>query len=855
MDLDPSIFDGNFINVKIFVTITEGVGQPTGGLLECRGADNLAEVNSCDPNNEFFCQASTIPDCNLRTWTLERLELIPGAKLNLTNRFPFQPPYNPGNYDVVYVKELILREGSVLNTSYNKIYYGSLTKEPNAVIMNMPLLGFSLINISMDDPNEFIVRVTPNNYTDLNEPNYSRTHVERVVGLSRDLNGMMLMRNLEDLDPNSATYSQTIAARAKGLFAKSSENEILILFEYLFGAVDPNTKLVIYLSDIPELGDVNDTNDYYKVAELLPPLPGQPGSVGSGKLGVFKQFVPKNGLNFVRGTRIEFMLLGGNGIYMFIKNWDPGNCACGSAGICLNLTCSDEVSTEDFVNLLSNYGTDTDCSGMFGCSGTIGSTEMCGWDWASSSESGNCCGPLPLADCDCAATGSSSSVAGDNFGNGYQLGGVSDGILVCGKSGTPTNVLKDGLYTFDNNGRYLNMSTPTPDNRGNMRLVTDFDGNVYRLNSTTGILSLDGSKTIVGIDHLSSIKEPRYKTLATVNVGIDSNNAVYYGRPILDAAFDPDFIHNNYVYIVPVVVEPAGGQTAYTAAAKLQLSGSSYSVVKLYDDPDANKPGDNRDVNDLREVEVDTAGNLYVLNTHYNYNKSDILWKYNASSGAMIERLVLGDPNSEANYVPAPCAMYLSAAQDMLYLASSLSPVEANSSKIYGFSTSGPTLTLARTVNINGMGHVTGITDDPTTGILWVAGFSMKLPVGKSPAAFLYNSSLRPFYEPNLAEVPIDSNDVNAICTLSANDPNNDLYLPLSIVWTVANKYGGADLDSSGCVDTKDLGLFVQQWLREDCKPPSWCNGADLNPYIGDRGKVDFIDFAIFARKWLAGCQ
>ena len=860
MDLDPSIFDGNnFVNVRIFVTITEGVGQPEGGLLECRGEDGLAEVNSCDPNNEFFCEAKagTIPDCNTRTWTLERLELIPGAKLNLTNRFPFQPPYVPGDdNDVVYVKELILREGSVLNTSYNKIYYGTLTKEPNAVITNVPLLGFSMINIAMDDQTEFIVRVIHNNYTDPNEPNYSRVHVERVEGQTPDPNGMMRMSNLLDPDPNSPDYNDTINARAQGLFSKSGEDEIFIQFEYLFGAADSNTELVIYLSDIPELGDVNDPNHYVEVARLLPPLPGQAGAVGSGKFGVFKQYVPTGGLNFIRGTRIEFMLLGGSGVYMYINNWDPQvHCSI----VCLDVTGDKGTDEEDFLTVLSNFGTATTqpayacLEGPFGENGTVDSTDICGWDWVMSSNALSCCSLplLPPAGGGGTAIGGSPSVTYNNAGGDYLLNGYSgtfDDILVCGKKGTADSLtkMKDGLYVFDSNGQYLN-SLPASE-RKNMRLVEDFNGNVYQINSETGIKNLDSGKTIVWPNHLNGIVEHRYGTSATVYVGIQGTGDDSYGRPISDAAFDTDFADNNCVYIVPVVVEPAG-KKAYVAAAKLKLlSASSYSVEKLYDDPDANKPGDNRVLDALREVEVDTAGNLYVLNAHSD-NISDILWKYNASSGAMIERLVLGD-SSSANYVPSPSAMYLSTAQDMLYLASSLNPADANSSTIYGFSTSKTTLSLARTIDVKGMGHVAGITENPTTGTLWVAGFSMAPPEFPDPYAL-------PFYEPNLAEVPIDSNNVNAICTLSA-DPDNDLALPLSIVWTgaisIQKNYGGADLDSNSCVNLKDFGIFAQHWFETGCVVPGWCGGADLNPYIRDRGQVDFIDLAIFAQNWLSGC-
>jgi len=63
---------------------------------------------------------------------------------------------------------------------------------------------------------------------------YNRIHVQRVAGREPDPAGMMQMSNLRDKDPNSSTFGRTVYARAKGLFAKSSEPWIQIRFEYLF---------------------------------------------------------------------------------------------------------------------------------------------------------------------------------------------------------------------------------------------------------------------------------------------------------------------------------------------------------------------------------------------------------------------------------------------------------------------------------------------------------------------------------------------------------------------------------------------------------------------------------------------
>jgi hypothetical protein len=50
-------------------------------------------------------------------------------------------------------------------------------------------------------------------------------------------------------------------------------------------------------------------------------------------------------------------------------------------------------------------------------------------------------------------------------------------------------------------------------------------------------------------------------------------------------------------------------------------------------------------------------------------------------------------------------------------------------------------------------------------------------------------------------------------------------------------------------VDWVNLATFVDNWLREDCAMPDWCEGADLNVDT----KVDFLDFAAFVGQWLKG--
>ncbi|UCD56112.1 MAG: hypothetical protein JSV16_09710, partial [Candidatus Hydrogenedentota bacterium] len=222
MDLDPSIFAGVVQHNRIYVTITEGQGNTRGGLLELRGKD--LEVPPCE-SDEFFCFIERVPDFDLNTWTIEQLKLVEGAKLNLTNRFDFG---NGGLYEVMYVKQLVLGHNSVLNTAFNRLYYETIDKAETAAIKNIPLLGFSLNNIAFDNETEFIIRVKHNNFIDPDNT-YSRIHVERITGQAPDPKGMIRMQNLTDHDPDSPQYENVIHARAKGLFAKASEDRILIM--------------------------------------------------------------------------------------------------------------------------------------------------------------------------------------------------------------------------------------------------------------------------------------------------------------------------------------------------------------------------------------------------------------------------------------------------------------------------------------------------------------------------------------------------------------------------------------------------------------------------------------------------
>jgi hypothetical protein len=852
----------NVFGNRIFVTLHTNKKLPV--LFELRGKDFFCSP-PCPPG--LFPLAS-VPPFSRNTWTIEQLELTEGAKVTLTNRVDFQPPCNEGGeYEVAYVKRLVLGPNSVLDTAFNRLYYETIEKHPTAKVKNTRLLGFSLGKIDFDDEEQFATQIVHNNFIDIDPvpPDTTRIQVERVEGLSPDPTGMMLMRNLRDIDPASPTYGDIINARTKALFAACTEEEITIRFKYLFTTAEPGVELVVYLTDVPELLPYNDPmRDYHyiEVARIPAPPSGRPGSAGSGRFGVFQKTVSTEEMNFSEGTRIEAELIEPQqqgfhffsgidttlesapppGASAFLDSWSAEvHCA----GICLDLTGDNFVDEIDFLTVICGCGCASELlpdgtgdyvcfEGPFGSDGYIDSYDVTGWDWTLNSDNRkNLCDGIPLSEGMETASlkAGNLNASGGTAPLGNPPGDFND-LLIAGKMGTsdgPTK-LKDRLYVFNSNAQYVRSLSPATD-RSNIKIVRDPNGQLYEINAEAGVRRLDTlHTTIIPRGQTTYAKEPRYNKSATIYVGIKGEGASAVGRPILDAAFDA----NGYAYVVPVVVNPDGNEP-YAAAAKLQLlsSGSPpYNVVKLYDDPPL--PGDNQYRNNLREIEIDSAGNLYVINAH-TLNESDILWRYKPNGTK--ERLELAEPDVN---LPDPIGMYMSNATDMLYLASAqYNSEDYSSSIVYGFSTTG-TLTLTRSITITNMQLATSITEDPVTGSLWVVGFNMDIPEYPDPTQ-------PPFYYPRLAKVPLGSNNVQA----QSLSGDHDLAMPLSVLWTKTANCGGADINKSNRVDFYDFALFTGRWRNSNCAPPAWCSGADLN----NNKTVELADLAVIAQHWLqTGC-
>jgi hypothetical protein len=412
--------------------------------------------------------------------------------------------------------------------------------------------------------------------------------------------------------------------------------------------------------------------------------------------------------------------------------------------------------------------------GVFSTDGFVDSFDVASWDWALNEDRFyllNLCG-LPITEG--ISTMSLASVGLEGSARPISVMGLPDplsDLLIAGKRDTSEDPSalksKDRLYSFDRDRQYQGSFDPEFD-RCSIRLVKGPEGEPYQINSVTGVVRLDNvDEVIVPPGQTTYANEPRYNESATIYIGIQNEDSSPFGRPILDAAFDAD-----YVYVVPVVVNP-NGEEAYLAAAQLQLldgQNPPYRVVRLYDEPPL--PADNQYRNNLREIEIDGAGNVYVINAH-SLNESDILWKY-GPEGTVPTRVDLGNPNKDS-YIPDPIAMHVSDVANMVYLASGQQDEDPYSKTIYCFSKD--QMALEDSIVINGMQHVTDITEDPATGSLWVVGFNMieEIPMYPDPTQ-------PPFYYPCLAKVSSGGDSVEVTDLLG----ESDLGLPMSIVWTAS---------------------------------------------------------------------
>lgn len=751
LDLDPDKLGPNaeITDCNICVRVSEGIGANRGGLLELRGRNEFCTAGSQCPSGAIWTGTlgakEHVPAFSLTSWTLDRLELLPGAKLNLTNRFDYD---NGDPYEVLYVKDLVLGEGSVLNTAFNTLYYDRISGE--GIFEDIPLLGYSLENIDFEDVNEFAIRVQHNN-----SDGYAHVTCE-----PDDYDGhIMHMQTLED---DAGIFR---AALAKGQFDKAGHGRILVKCEYLF--TSQTGTLDVYLSDARDIfgrGTPDHDKHYRLVGRVQPPSPGRPGSAGSGRFGTFEEVINAGDLDFRRGTYIELELMAGQTqTEVLIDNLDPWEHVNG-------LACGDVANTNgkfeaiDFAFIMSECGT---AAGM-DVSATALTGETCGFLFedctvrdgyitihdalaalalyfrGSASSCNNCISVQQQT----GGTLSLSPSPSQWPRSCYWLVGQSDSDTPNAPYGV--SFFTEHVYFVDEDGTEVNEPVRLP------------------LGSVTGQIHVAGNALYTADLGMGLV---RYSDAGTGEILITPpprNDPDGGFAGILDASYA-----GNSVYVTPV----------FSDSDKRQLPRHYFGQTNGYS-YDYSEPivlGSNGDI--PREMEVDDAGNAYVLVPRYkrgsSYDDRLFVLPHGQKSAHTYTLTDVG--------IRAPTAMQVSGSQ--LFVSSSLNSPEANETSVHCLPVDGLlggalTKNNVSSILIKGMGHATAIAVG-ADGHLMVVGFTMQqiptLEEMKRKGWALEKAFYHPFY----AKIPIPFEGG----TVTANALGCDgLGLPLAIVWVGDNE-------------------------------------------------------------------
>ncbi len=821
LDPDPS----NLADIMLESTPIEIVVEADAF---CGKAGELLELRTPD----VLCGTAFNPDClsglidaagapvfsgtpEVR-WIINKLEVKSGTTLNLTNRpnFDFR---DVGDTipECLYVRELIIESGARINTGLLTVYYETLTDAGD--VSNVPLLGFSLINIDMECQEEFDARVSPrlrdDNDTQPVAPPFLEGSIQRTNGaLAGDPSRFYMEMKTQD-DANGSDSASTISAKAT--FARAGEDEILVAFEYTFCG-NPTDELVVYLSDAPEVGQ-----NLVEIARITPPTSG-PGSISSDQFATFSGLFPRGSLNFRRGTYVELELVGQDACVL-IDEWDPL--------VCFSQECGDFSGDNATTNIDLLYGLSALGETVLGVPESIIGANSC-------LDKVNRDNYVDISDVVIADSLYDYGVVGlcDGAGSSSFAGMTSgvvtpeDQLIIAGKSNVGGD-LGDRLYPVDEALSISGLGIAPPVAAGGMtygvrghgRLVKDGSGALYQLHSVAGLVRLSDGQVMVAPGDQSFNGN-------TVRLGMPSTGD---GLPIFDAAFDPN--DPTTVYVVPARVIPGGDEdAAYYVAAQLSLAENAgvvtWTIQETYGFDPQTDPNNNTqppqfsqtNVQYLREIETDSDGNVYVTCARAD-NQNDWLLIYDAVGGTASEQRVrLSDLPAPLR---GPAALHVSDDGSKLYLGTSLDEGDPATTKVQEFTLGGMsgaiTVTPSRVIEIGNMRFVTSIAED-TNGTEYVVGYTA--PV-QDPFSIFFFESDSLFTTPTLATLPPTGTTTTATTITGA-----DAALPLSAVFSSSNTSSclPGDIDNSGAVNNDDIASFVDVLLNGTVDPDQACR-ADVN--------------------------
>jgi hypothetical protein len=264
----------------------------------------------------------------------------------------------------------------------------------------------------------------------------------------------------------------------------------------------------------------------------------------------------------------------------------------------------------------------------------------------------------------------------------------------------------------------------------------------------------------------------------SIYLGVRWHRGEPVGLPLLDACVTAESI-----YVTPVLVAPPDGGVQY--AASVRLSRNSRQIEHIYHDSTWFDPHNlgNPYPYGLREVELDEAGNLYVLSVHALNDNSTMLWKY--------DRLghVLAKTSGAALGIDDPLALHYCQGNQALYVASGLvTTFDANDvyqAHIYQLKEESSRFVVKNEIALPGIQHITSMTSD-VQDHLWVAGFSFndKIPeaITEDTVTDIFTNTMNT-HRPRLACITFHDNGVDVNSIDLGNGGAGEVGLPTSVIW------------------------------------------------------------------------
>ncbi len=877
-----------------------------GTILELRAGDYTDEgIRNGFENLSGAHRLSEFPvfeSCYADNWVINQMVLKSGfdnnrfmaAKVNLTNRQGFDFHHekindiDPANrLDTIYVNDLIMYPDTVLNTGLQTLYYKNLTlvdeygcevetnpsfsvgeeMQNGSKIEDVPMLGFSLAVIEMDDQEEFEARVR--------------------TGVSVDGDGEAIRDSENDVASGVMLMSASKGELyAKGAFARAGEEDILVQFDYKFGVgCNKDTELLVYMSDEPKVilngrEEGNWIKHHKILAKIIPAKDGRPGSVKGEEYGVFSGVFKKGQLNFRSGTFIELVLK--NGGKVRIDNWDPKvECFSGTCGDYAGWYAGTENATEmtDYLLLLSEIGLLDPSSHDKGCldlfhDGVVSVNDAMYWGTPNMK-----CEQQELQNILYSFSPLETTFENQDEPNYYDPNNNYP-VLISGIPANPdisnSQSVKGEIYgTFSGGDLFYQKKSIAAG-----QFVSNSLGEVYQVGAE-GIVNCANGKYLVKANSFDG--DIIADDILTVDVGLISNG----GSVLCDAEFAENRIDE--LYVVPVVVNTNTG--SYKAAARLVFNSEEdyyvdavYGVNQCYDPnaymTDPNQPSINQeqtvflyeplnsanvvfepDYQRVREVEIDSMGNIYLLTSHYLNNNNWIL-KF-ANDGALIERKDL-----TVCGVTSPNAMTIcktKTGEERMFLSSSVGYTSIDPCSLevelysFGLERFGEALPVVSNIScpapdVSGIDYidhysafVTSIAQEESSLNIYVVGYTA--PKFKEDIEWSDISLKEVFTSAFLAEISsIDGvTDAGGLIYEVMSIDRSKIRFPLSIRCVSqidVEECSYSDLNHDGYINMLDFAEFSKYWLDNNTL-------ADILPYPYSDNIVDVLDLKELIRCWL----